>query len=66
MVTVGLWERKITTIHPIPTIMFKNMLRTFEVEIIKIVQNIQSQLKIMSQEHSVSAQKFDRSYIKHS
>ena len=40
---VGLYEWKTTSAHPIPTIMFENILRTFEAEILKIVKNIQPQ-----------------------
>ena len=40
---VGLYEWKITPAHPLPTIMFKNILRTFEAEILKIFKNIQPQ-----------------------
>ena len=38
---VGLYERKITTANPILTIMFKNILRTFEAEILKVFKSIQ-------------------------
>ena len=34
---VGLYEWKITPAHPIPTVMFKNILRTFEAEILKLL-----------------------------
>ena len=34
---VGLHEWKITPAHPIPTVMFKNILRTFEAEILKLL-----------------------------
>ena len=43
MIPVGLYEWKITTVLPILTIMFRNILRTFEAEIIKIFKNIQPQ-----------------------
>ena len=43
MLPVGLYEWKIITAHPILTVMFKNILRTFEAEILKIFKNIQSQ-----------------------
>ena len=33
VIPVGLYECKITTAHPMQTIMFKNILRTFEAEI---------------------------------
>ena len=36
---------RITTAHPILTIIFKNILRTFEAEILKIFKNIQPQPK---------------------
>ena len=51
MLPVGLSEWKITDVHPIPTILFKNVLRTIEAEI----------SKIFFKEHSSSttAQKFD-------
>ena len=39
---VGLYEWKLTTTHPILTIMFKNILRTFEAEILKMFKFIQS------------------------
>ena len=43
---VGLWEWKITKVHSILTIMFKNILRTsVEDEIFKIFKNIQPQPK---------------------
>ena len=38
---VGLYERKITTANPILTILFKNILRTFEAEILKVFKSIQ-------------------------
>ena len=41
LLPVGLYEWKITPAHPQPTIMFKNILRTFEAETLKIVKNIQ-------------------------
>ena len=41
--TVGLYEWKIITAHPILTIRFKNILRTFKAEIFKIFKNIQPQ-----------------------
>ena len=34
---VGLYEWKITPAHPIPAVMFKNILRTFEAEILKLL-----------------------------
>ena len=40
---VGLCEWKITTAQPILTIMFKNVLRTLEAEILRITKNIQPQ-----------------------
>ena len=43
MLPVGLYEWKIITAHPILTVMFENILRTFEAEILKIFKNIQSQ-----------------------
>ena len=36
---------EINKVHSILTIMFKNILRTFETEILKISKNIQPQLK---------------------
>ena len=45
VIPVGLYELKITTANPILTIMFKNILRTFEAEILKIFKNIQPQPK---------------------
>ena len=42
---VGLCERKSTNVHPILTVMFKIILRTFEAEILKIFKNIQPQPK---------------------
>ena len=42
---VGLCEWKITNVHSILTIILKNILRTFEAEILKIFKNIQSQSK---------------------
>ena len=45
---VGLYEWKVTTAYPMLTIMFKNILRTFEAEILKICKN-----------NSASAQKLD-------
>ena len=42
MLPVGLSKRKTTNVHPILTIMFKIVLRTFEAEILKIFKNIQS------------------------
>ena len=38
MLPVGLCEWKITNVHPILAIMFKNLLRTFEAEIFKNIQ----------------------------
>ena len=35
---VGLYELKITTAHPVLKIIFKNILRTFEAEIFKIIK----------------------------
>ena len=46
MLPVGLCECKISTAHPILTIMFKNILRTFEAEILKILKSIQPQPKL--------------------
>ena len=40
---VGLYERKITTVHSILTTMFKNIPRLFEPERPKIFKNIQPQ-----------------------
>ena len=40
-----MYEFKITTAHPILKIMFENILRTFEVEILKIFKNILPQPK---------------------
>ena len=40
-IPVGLCEWKITIIHPILTIVFQNVLRTFEAESLKIFKNIQ-------------------------
>ena len=42
MLPVGLCEWKTTNVHPILTIMFKSVLRTFEAEMLKIFKNIQS------------------------
>ena len=39
-VPIGLYEWKMTTAHPILTIMFENVLKTFEAEIFKILLNI--------------------------
>ena len=33
---VGLWEWKITNVHPILTTLFKNVSRTFEAEVLKV------------------------------
>ena len=41
----GLCEWKITNLHPILTIIFQNILRTFEAEILKIFKIIQPQPK---------------------
>ena len=45
MFPVGFCELKITHVHPLLTILFKNVLRTFEAGILKIFKNIQSQPK---------------------
>ena len=46
MIPVGFYELcEIRTAHPILTVMFKNILRTFEAEILEIVKNIQPQRK---------------------
>ena len=45
MLPVDLYKWKITSAHPTLTIMFKNVLRTFEAEILKIFQNVQPQPK---------------------
>ena len=39
--STGLWEWKITNAHPILQVMFKDVLRTFEAEILKIFEDIQ-------------------------
>ena len=43
---VGLcyWKIILTDVHPILTIMFENILRIFEVEVLKIFKKIQPQL----------------------
>ena len=43
MLPVGLNEWKITNEHPVLTIMFKNPLRTFEANNLKIFKDIQPQ-----------------------
>ena len=42
---VGLYEWKVTTAQPVLSIMLKNVLRTCEAEIPKILKNIQPQPK---------------------
>ena len=54
MFPIGLCEPKFTNVHPILTIMFKNILGTFEAEIINIFKDM----------NSASAQKFRYSYKK--
>ena len=46
MFPVGLCEWKITDVHPTLTIMFKEFLRTFEAEILKIFKNIPPQCQV--------------------
>ena len=43
ILAVGLYDWKIENLHPILTIMFKDVLRTFENEIHKIFKNIRPQ-----------------------
>ena len=45
MLPVGLCKWKTTNVHPMLTIMFKRVLRTFKAEILKIFKNIQSRYK---------------------
>ena len=45
MLPVGLCKLKIPKVHPILIIMFKNILRTFQAEILKIFKNIQPHSK---------------------
>ena len=42
---LGFCESKITNLHPVLTIVFKNVLRTIEHKSIKIFENIQPQSK---------------------
>ena len=46
MLPVGLYDWKTTTAHPILTFMLKNILRTFEAEILKVFKNVQPQPQI--------------------
>ena len=46
MLPVGLCEWKITNIHPILTAMYKNILRTSEAEILKILRTFSQSSKI--------------------
>ena len=45
MLPVGLYEWKIKNEYPVLTIVFKNPLRTFEANILKIFKDIQPQPK---------------------
>ena len=59
MLLVGLYEWKIITAHPILTVMFKNILRTSEAEILKIFKNIQSQsikLDVLTKKECISTE----------
>ena len=48
MLSVGFCQWKQTGAHPTLRIMFKNVLRTSEAEILKILKNIQTQPKCRS------------------
>ena len=46
MLPVGLDGWKMTNVHPILTIVFENVLRTFEAEILQLFRNIQPQPRV--------------------